>query len=71
LLPALSKQPFTTRQQALNRARTLMTITNIENTRHPQATRRTLSLHYGAHDHRRSPVLSRSELRRLVIDLLG
>lgn len=48
-----------------------MTITNIENTCSQQGKRRTLSLQYGTHDYRRSPVLSRSELRRLVIDLLG
>lgn len=48
-----------------------MTITTIENTCRQQGKRRTLSLQYGSHDHRRSPVLSRSELRRLVIDQLG
>jgi hypothetical protein len=48
-----------------------MTITNSENTCRQQGKRRTLSLPYGTHEHRRSPVLSRSELRRLVIDLLG
>jgi len=48
-----------------------MTITPIENTCSQQGKRRTLSLHYGTHEHRRSPVLSRSELRRLVLDQLG
>lgn len=48
-----------------------MTITAIDNARRPQAMRRTLSLHYGAPESRRSPILTRSELRRLVLDLLG
>lgn len=48
-----------------------MTINPIENSRHQPAARRTPSLQYGNHENRRSPVLSRSELRQLVLDLLG
>jgi hypothetical protein len=48
-----------------------MTITPIENSRRQQAARRTLSLQYGNLEHRRSPVLTRSELRQLVLDQLG
>ena len=48
-----------------------MTITSIEAPSRPQTARRTLTPHYGSRDHRRSPVLTRSELRQLVLDQLG
>jgi hypothetical protein len=49
----------------------MMTITATENTSRPQTARRTLSPHYGNREYRRSPVLTRSELRQLVLDQLG
>ncbi|WP_017668228.1 hypothetical protein [Sandarakinorhabdus sp. AAP62] len=48
-----------------------MTITTLENTSRPQTARRTLTPYYGNREHRRSPVLTRSELRQLVLDQLG
>jgi hypothetical protein len=48
-----------------------MTIPTIENTSLAQTVRRTLTPHYGNREYRRSPVLSRSELRQLVLDQLG
>jgi hypothetical protein len=50
-----------------------MTIPTIENTSRAQTVRRTLTphSHYGNREYRRSPVLTRSELRQLVLDQLG